>query len=477
MSSDKTDKKPLIRLKEAIRFEYTPETMASLAAGEIGRVVSSAEDRHEVIFGKNSIVPDKGIPTKAHRIWLPFSVCETVWHGQYPNVQSVSLPEITKARASSFSGKVLHCLACNRIYEAPEDSQAKSTYHCPGDKTQLISLVHLTPLADANSAESFLQCPMCNERYVIPESFGQALACPKDSKELIRRQRNAVVVQQSGPLVKVCISGLSGRVYELEEHPFEADHATELFRARCLENNGLVICKILRAKFRDQAVWKDSLNYELNYLKELAHDGLPVCVDESSIEGVPILMMENMNCQSLYSIMQKQPGLQAYHALLVAARVCQVLQYLDSRGLHHPDLKASDVLISNDRSIVKLFNFHTPSPNAKVKQEFNEIMGEQASFACPDLMKGKTTMASNVYSLGCLLYFMLVGTLPFRGGSLIEIARKQMSGSIPRLRDVRKDFPIALDELVANMMSISAEKRPTLDQVEQALSQISRQVG
>src|SRR5262249_55198789 len=66
---------------------------------------------------------------------------------------------------------------------------------------------------------------------------------------------------------------------------------------------------------------------------------------------------------------------------------------------------------------------------------------------------------SDIYSLGCTLFFLLSGEVPFPGGTLVQKLRRQLTGAIPRVTDRRPELPAALADLVARMMAKSPEDR------------------
>src|SRR5690606_13364886 len=67
---------------------------------------------------------------------------------------------------------------------------------------------------------------------------------------------------------------------------------------------------------------------------------------------------------------------------------------------------------------------------------------------------------ADVYSLGCVLFRCLTGRRPFEGDSAMAVMLKTVMETPPRVRDLRADVPIALDDLVASMLSKRPEFRP-----------------
>jgi hypothetical protein len=199
----------------------------------------------------------------------------------------------------------------------------------------------------------------------------------------------------------------------------------------------------------------------------LAHLSHPVIVryvahGELSPES-PYLITEWMEGETL-SARLRAPGLTMAESVELAQDLASALAVIHQHDLVHRDVKPANVVfIEPGGRACRLIDFgiarSTLSPRAITG---TGIMVGTPGFVSPEQARGSLSVGppSDVFSLGCVLYMCLTGVAPFGSPSVALTFMKIMTEAPPRLRSLVPEAPVALEELVAQMLAKDARKRP-----------------
>lgn len=181
----------------------------------------------------------------------------------------------------------------------------------------------------------------------------------------------------------------------------------------------------------------------------------------------PVMLMDYIDGSDLSSVIQsvEGQGLPAPLALSHAHDIAYALRFAHSRGICHRDVKPSNCLVESASQRVFLTDFGIASVRLKGKRStrIGTIMGTPAYMA-PELIMGgavAATPASDVYSVGVLLYEMLTGTLPFDGPDDHEFFRQVLHNPAPRPSSRVGELPSGIDDLVARCLAKEPSSRPS----------------
>jgi len=149
--------------------------------------------------------------------------------------------------------------------------------------------------------------------------------------------------------------------------------------------------------------------------------------------------------------------------LNIGLALCHSLAYLHGEGIVHRDLKPSNILLRNDRAPI-LMDFG-------LMQEFWRTSGRDALedagsgggtllYLPPEQIRGDPTDArADLYSLGCILYLMITGQLPFLASSVFEVSKAHQSALSVRPSELVENVPQALDDLILRLLAKKPNRR------------------
>ncbi|MET8269442.1 serine/threonine-protein kinase [Streptomyces sp. NPDC005096] len=202
---------------------------------------------------------------------------------------------------------------------------------------------------------------------------------------------------------------------------------------------------------------------EARLTSRLNHPGIPVVYDHGSDDGELYLVMELVPGRALDAVLKGEGTLDVERAAGVAQGVADVLAYAHGQGVVHRDLKPSNLMITPSGEI-KVLDFGVaaalePRPGETRFTAANATPGTVVYMA-PEQAVGRTVPASDLYSLGCVLYELLAGKPPFTDGSLFMLYHQHANEPVPPLSGHRPGIPTGLKKLVAGLLEKKPEDRP-----------------
>jgi len=175
--------------------------------------------------------------------------------------------------------------------------------------------------------------------------------------------------------------------------------------------------------------------------------------------GVPFLVMDYVRGESLKARLRGGP-LPLMQAVLIAERLGRALAHVHRAGVLHRDLKAANVLLRDELGEPVLTDFGMAQlGGAQRLTKTGDVFGTPVAMSPEQVLGRPVDAATDVWALGILLYQMLAGEPPFRGGSLAELCRKITEAPTPPLRERRPDVDPAVERIVACALAKDRRKR------------------
>lgn len=195
---------------------------------------------------------------------------------------------------------------------------------------------------------------------------------------------------------------------------------------------------------------------EGSLLAGIRHSGVAQVHGIETHDGRLGLWMEWLDGETLDDIVARRGTLSGREAALTGIELCRTLATVHHGGLLHRDVKASNVVRTRGGRIV-LNDFGL---GRRIDESGSGRVSGTPMYMAPEVLEGgATTVASDLYSLGVLLYYVVTGRYPFDARTVSELQAARRSGHVRRLRDERPDLPARFIKTVERALAENPEER------------------
>ncbi|MBA2537176.1 MAG: Stk1 family PASTA domain-containing Ser/Thr kinase [Actinobacteria bacterium] len=213
-----------------------------------------------------------------------------------------------------------------------------------------------------------------------------------------------------------------------------------------------VAIKILSERYASDDNFNERFRREAKSAASLSHPNIVSIYDRGEAEGQPYIAMEVIEGRTLKELIMTRGPLPLALAIGYAKHILGALRFAHRHGIIHRDIKPHNVLLgAEDR--VKVTDFGIARAGASQMTEVGSIMGT-AQYLSPEQARGApVAAASDLYSVGIVLYEMLTGKTPFNGDTPIEIAMKHLNEAPRPPSEHRSEIPPELDQIVLRALA------------------------
>ncbi len=224
-----------------------------------------------------------------------------------------------------------------------------------------------------------------------------------------------------------------------------------------LERN--VAVKVLRGDLADDEKFVRRFQREAISASSLSHPNIVEMYDVGEDNGNFYIVMEYIDGKTLKQLIKKRGHLTASEAVDIMCQLTDGLAHAHDSYIIHRDIKPQNIMILED-GLVKITDFGVAMAlNASDLTQTNSVMGS-VHYLPPEQAAGKgSTIKSDIYSLGIVLYEMLAGTMPFRGETAVEIALKHIKNPMPSIRKINPKIPQALENVILKATAKNPKNR------------------
>jgi serine/threonine protein kinase len=220
-----------------------------------------------------------------------------------------------------------------------------------------------------------------------------------------------------------------------------------------------VAIKVLQAQFARDPSFLIRFKREAQAAASLSHPNIVAVYDTGSEDGTHFIVMEYVDGRTLKEVIRAEGRLYPERAAEICQDVCSGLVAAHARGLIHRDIKPGNVMLTPDGK-VKVMDFGIArATTSETITQTAAVIGT-AQYISPEQAQGQTVdYRSDLYSLGCCLYEMLTGTVPFTGATPVAIAYRHVREDPTPPRQLNPDIPAPLEAICLKAMAKLPDNR------------------
>lgn len=248
----------------------------------------------------------------------------------------------------------------------------------------------------------------------------------------------------------------------------------QVYKARHDRMGRTVCLKVLRSSGRRSPEVVERFRREIKTHSALSHPNFVVAHDADEAEGIQFLVMEFIDGRDLSRRVKDDGPASVGEALVMMRQVAAALQYAHEQGVTHRDIKPHNLLIAesgDDAGQVKVLDMGlarfeplldgpTDSTTRASMTASGVIMGTVDYMSPEQALNSRNADArSDIYSLGCTMYFLLTGTTMFSGETLMEKIIAHREKPLPNLREQVPGVSAGLDAVFQKMVARTPDDR------------------
>lgn len=231
-----------------------------------------------------------------------------------------------------------------------------------------------------------------------------------------------------------------------------------VYKARDTKLDRIVVIKVLPPELTGKTSNFKRFEREAQLCSQLDHQNVCTIYDYHEDDGTFYIAMQYVDGKNVRQLVNGRP-LDLKSALSIAIQVTDALAYAHSRNIIHRDIKAGNIMISEngqakilDFGLAKMLHDDISQPEGVDRADLTElgIPYGTATYAAPEQAKGeKTDHRADIFSTGVLVYEMLTGIWAFQGKTVVDVRHQVLHGTPKPLAEMRPEpIPVRLQQIV-----------------------------
>jgi eukaryotic-like serine/threonine-protein kinase len=259
------------------------------------------------------------------------------------------------------------------------------------------------------------------------------------------------------------------KVGERLDERFELDELlgvggmASVYRAQDAVLDRPVAIKVLDEALTSDPEYVERFRREAMAMAKFSHRHIVQVLDRGEFEGRQYIVFEYVGGETLKDLINRSGPLPVEEALSLVRDVAHGLAFAHEHGIVHRDVKPQNVLLDAGGA-PKVADFGIarslgPRSTADTLTKTGTVLGTSEYVAPEQVLGIGADERSDQYSLGVLLYELLVGKPPYSGATFMEVALRHVHDPVPSVRSRRRDVPPRVEALVARALAKNPEER------------------
>ena len=233
-----------------------------------------------------------------------------------------------------------------------------------------------------------------------------------------------------------------------------------------------VALKVMHPHLAESADFVARFRREARSAARIVHPGVVSVFDQGVVHGQGFLVMELIEGPNLRTLLYSQGAFTIDQALRYAQEVLDALGAAHRVGVIHRDIKPENVLVPTDGP-VRVTDFGLARAASEVSMSTMGSMLGTVAYMAPEIATtGLTDARTDIYSVGIMVYEMLVGHVPWEGEVPMQMAYSHVHSDIPAPSEEQEWLPREVDDLVAALAAREPAERPA--DAREALELVAR---
>ena len=269
---------------------------------------------------------------------------------------------------------------------------------------------------------------------------------------------------------------LGGR-YELLDVVGEGGMSV-VYKARDGILDRIVAVKILKDEFAKDAGFVEKFRAEALSVARISHPNIVNIFDVGDQDSTYYIVMEYVDGYTLKHLIREQGPLPVEKAVDIAIMVCDGVHHAHEKGIIHRDIKPHNILIT-EQGMVKVADFGIAQAVSAGTITYNNNIVGSVHYFSPEQAKGEPVKGTaDIYSIGCILYEMVTGKVPFNADSPITIALRHINEEPVSPRTINPDIPTDLEAIIFKAMAKQPGQRfQTAHEMRNALLKVQQTIS
>ena len=244
------------------------------------------------------------------------------------------------------------------------------------------------------------------------------------------------------------------------------------------DSGQIVAVKVLHPSLTGNRDYLERFRREASLVSSINHPNVVKIFEVGEDDGRHFIALEFLP-ENLTRIIEGAGSLPVERAAVFAVQIARGLEAAHALGIVHRDIKPQNVLIGSDGT-AKLTDFGIARADILPTLTATGAMMGTPHYMSPEQARGeRADERSDVYSLGCVLYQMLTGEVPFKGDTPLAVIRRHIEERPRPVRQLRSEVPTAVERVVSRSMEKAADRRyqtprELVSALEQAVPRVMR---